>query len=274
MTNQQTQTPAPRRVRPKPRMVTVKSVDLVTPACVRVMFTGPELEGFTTKGPAEHLKVLFAQPGQSQPVLPEWGPEGPVLKEGQSFPPSRTYTPRFWRPATRELTVDFMLHGEGLASDWARNAKAGDVMAVSGQPGGAWNIDSDADWYVLAADASALPGLATILEALPAGKTATVLVEVPNADEHQPLESPANLDVTWLHHGDAAPGPLIEQTIRELSLPAGEGRVWIGCEAAAMRDVRRHLLDDRGMDRTHIHTHGYWKAGTANHPDHDVGQEA
>jgi NADPH-dependent ferric siderophore reductase len=275
MTNQQAQTSIPpRRVRPKPRMVTVKSADHLTPACVRVVFTGPELEGFTTKGPAEHLKMLFAQPGQSQPVLPEWGPEGPVLKEGQSFPPSRTYTPRFWRPDTLELTVDFMLHGEGLASDWARNAKAGDVLAVSGQPGGAWAVDQDADWYLLAADASALPGLATILEALPNGKPATVIIEVPSADEHQQLESPANLYVTWLHHGDAAPGALIEREIRDLSLVGGDGRVWVGCEAGTMRSVRRHLLEDRGLDRAQIHTHGYWKAGTANHPDHDVGQDA
>ena len=174
MTNQQTETP-PRRIRPKPRMVSVQHVQHVTPGCVRVTFTGPELEGLATKGPAEHIKVLFAQPGQSQPVIPEWGPEGPVLKDGQSFPPSRTYTPRSWRPDSLELVVDFVLHDEGLASDWARQAKAGDVMAVSGQPGGAWTVDPEADWYLLAADESALPGLATILEALPTGKHAACL---------------------------------------------------------------------------------------------------
>ena len=271
MTNQQTQ--APRRVRPKPRMVTVKTAERITPGCVRIVFTGPELEGFTSKGPAEHLKVLFAQPGESQPVIPEWGPEGPVLKEGQSFPPSRTYTPRFWRPETLELTVDFMLHGDGLASDWARTARAGDVMAVSGQPGGPWTVDAGADWYVLAGDESALPGLASILEALPAGKHAGVFVEVKDEAERQPLESPAKLDVTWLYHGDDAPGPLIEAAIRNLDLPAGSGRLWLGCEAGSMRNMRRHLLDDRGMDRGQIHTHGYWKGGAANHPDHDVGQD-
>ena len=271
MTNQQTQ--APRRVRPKPRMVTVKSAERITPACVRVVFTGPELEGFTSKGPAEHLKVLFAQPGQSQPVLPQWGPEGPILNDGQSFPPSRTYTPRFWRPQSLELAVDFMLHGDGLASDWARDAKAGDVMAVSGQPGGAWTVDLGADWYLLAADESALPGLATILEALPAGKRAHVFVEVRDEQEKQPLESPAEIDVTWLYHGDADAGPGIETAIRALETPQGDGRVWVGCEAGVMRSIRRHMLEDRAMERGHIHTHGYWKAGAANHPDHDVGQD-
>jgi len=271
MTNQQTQ--APRRVRPKPRMVTVKAVERVTPACVRVTFSGPELDGFTTKGPAEHLKVLFAQPGETQPVIPEWGPEGAILREGQAFPTSRTFTPRFWRPESLELVIDFMLHGEGLASDWANGARTGDVMAVSGQPGGAWTVDPGADWYLLAADESALPGLATILEALPAGKHARVFVEVRDDQEQLALESPASIDVTWLYHGDDLPGARIENAIRAIELPAGEGRVWVGCEAEIMRNVRRHLLVDRGMDRAAIHTHGYWKAGATNHPDHDVGQD-
>ncbi len=272
MTNQQTQ--APRRVRPKPLVVTVKSAEHVTPGCVRVVFTGPELDGFTASGPATHIKVMFPAPGESQLVLPEWGEDGPVLKEGQGFPPSRTYTPRAWDPEALELTVDFMLHGEGLASDWARNAKAGDTMAVSGRAGGPWLIDTEADWYLLGADESALPGLCTILEALPAGKQARVFVEVRDEHEQQPLESPAKLDVTWLYHGDALPGARIESAIREFELPAGSGRVWVGCEAGAMRNIRKHLLDDRGFDRGQIHTHGYWKAGAANHPDHDVGQDA
>lgn len=275
MTNQPQADAPPRRARPKPRMVSVRNVQLLTPACVRVTFAGPELEGFTTKGPAEHLKVLFARPGEEKLELPEWGPEGPIMHEGRQMPPSRTYTPRFWRPESQELVVDFMLHGEGLASDWARAAKVGDVLAVSGQPGGAYNIDAAADWYLIAGDESALPGLATILEALPAGKQARVLVEVANRDEEQALTSPASIDVTWLHRGaeTPVPGQALERAIREADLPGGAGRVWLGCEAGVMRSVRKHLIEDRDMDRGQMHTHGYWKLGTMNHPDHDVGQD-
>jgi NADPH-dependent ferric siderophore reductase len=271
MTNQQTQ--SPRRVRPKPRLVTVEAIERLTPGCIRVTFGGPELEGLTTKGPAEHLKVFFPRPGETAPAIPAWGPDGPMLRDGESMPPSRTYTPRMWRPDSQELVVDFMLHGEGLASDWAVGAEPGDVMAVSGQPGGAWMVDEQADWYLLAADESALPGLATILEALPAGKHARVLVEVKDAQEQQALSSPADIDVTWLYRDDSLPGEQIESAIRSATLPEGDGRVWVGCEAGIMRNIRRHLLEGRMMDRTAIHTHGYWKAGVTNHPDHDVGQD-
>jgi NADPH-dependent ferric siderophore reductase len=273
MTNQQQAQVPPRRVRPKPRMVTVSNVERLTPGCVRVTFTGPELEGFSTNGPAEHIKVLFARPGESRVVLPEWGPDGPMLAEGQSMPPSRTYTPRIWKPESRELVVDFMLHGEGLASKWAQQAKSGDVLAVSGRAGGAYNIDPAADWFLLGADESALPGLATILDVLPAGKRTKVFAEVANEQEQQALTSPAAIDVTWLYRSSSESGSELKKAIRAYHFPSGDGRVWLGCEAEVMRSMRRHLIDERGMDRGAMHTHGYWKAGSANHPDHDIGQE-
>jgi len=44
-------------------------------------------------------------------------------------------------------------------------------------------------------------------------------------------------------------------------------------EAGVMRDIRRHLLNERGMDRARAHTQGYWKYGAVNHPDNDRGQD-
>ena len=271
----QPKTETPRRVRPKPRMVEVKRVERLTPGCVRVTLTGPELEGFATHGPAEHIKVLFAQPGAGRPVLPEWGPEGPIMSEGQKMPPSRTYTPRRWDASARELVVDFMLHGEGLASTWAVQARPGDVVAVSGQAGGAYTIDPSAEWFVLGADESALPGLATILEALPESVRAQVFVEVADAAEEQLLPVRPGVELTWLHrgHDGAASGSCLERALRGAEMPSGDGRVWLGCEASVMRRLRHHLIEDRGFERSKIHTHGYWKLGETNHPDHDVGQE-
>jgi len=261
-------TQPPRRVRPRPRLVQVSRVDRPTPGCVRVTFAGDELKGYEMRGPAAHIKVLFGGPGQTRPSLPDWGPEGPVLTEGQQMPPSRTYTPRSYEPSSNELVVEFMLHGDGLASAWAKSAKAGDEVAVT-LPGGPYAVEP-ADWYLIGGDESALPAIETILEELPDASQAQVIVEVGGPDEERELSTP---HVTWLHRNGAESGRRLERAIRSLEMPAGEGRVWIGCEAGVMRDIRKHLLFDRGMDREAIHTHGYWKQGTSNHPDHDVGQE-
>ena len=264
-----------RRVRQKPRLTEVVRVEPLTPHMVRVVLAGEELEGFTTRGPAEHLKVNFPAPGESNVVLPEWGPDGPVLREGQQRPLNRTYTPRRWNQNARELTMDFLLHGEGPGSTWAQHARPGQIVAVSHQPGGAYKVDTSADWYLIGGDEAALPAVGTLLEALPASCFAHVFVEVADAAEEMELESPARFQLTWLHHGGATGriGRKLEHAVREFRFPEGSGRVWIGCEAGVMRDIRRHLVNERGMDRTHAHTQGYWKYGAMNHPDNDRGQD-
>jgi len=265
----------PRRVRPRPRQAEVDRVERLTPHMIRVVLTGEELEGITSRGPAEHLKIFLPSSGESNVVLPEWGPDGPILREGQQRPLNRTYTPRRWDPDERELTVDFLIHGEGPGSTWAQQAKPGQVLAVSGQPSGTYTVDTEADWYLIGGDDSALPGVATLLEALPATCFAHVFVEVGDAEEEMDLESPARFQVTWLHHGWTVGqvGRKLEESVRKFTFPEGNGRVWIGCEAGVMRNIRHHLLNERGIDRTHALTHGYWKYGAMNHPDNDRGQD-
>ena len=271
----QTQIPGQtmRRARPKPRLAEVVSVEQLTPHMVRVVLTGEELAGFESKGPAEHLKVFLPAPGDDHIRLPEWGPEGPVLAEGQPRPLNRTYTPRRWGAERRELAVDFLLHGEGPGSTWAQQARAGQVVATSGQPGGAYRIDPEATSFLIAGDEAALPGVATILETLPAGATARVFVEVADPSEELALDSPARVDITWLHHGRVTGqvGRSLERAITEASV-AADTRVWVGCEAAVMRDIRRSLIE-RGIDKAHMLTQGYWKYGATNHPDNDKGHD-
>lgn len=272
--NQQ-QTAAIQRRRPPPMMVEVTRVDRLTPHMVRVVFAGEALAGFTTNGPAEHIKVFLPRPGQERPILPEWGPSGPVFAEGQERPLSRTYTPRLWDAGRQELSVDFLIHGHGPGSAWALEARPGQSVAVGGA-GGPYPLDESAAWYLLAGDESAIPAIGTILDALPAATAAKVLVEVSGGSEEQPLSSAAGLDVRWLHRGPTDPsqiGRMLQSAILATDLPSGPGRAFVACEAEVMRDIKRHLLFERGLAREAVHCHAYWKLGEANHPDHDIAQE-
>ena len=268
---------APQRVRPRPqfRFVDVNRINRLSPNLVRVTFAGPELEGFTPHGPAEHIRVWFPGPGEDRPHIPEWGQNGFVLAEGQERPVNRVYTPRRFDPDALELDVDFVLHEgtSGPGSSWAMNAKAGDTVVVTG-PGGPYRVDETADWFVIAGDHAALPAIGTILETLPSKATAHVYVEVPGAEDEIRLESRAPFDVAWLHsrRGSSA-GSVLAETLKDLEFPAGDGRIFVACEATIMREVKKHLLFERNLQRGHIHTHGYWQTGEENHPDHDLGQE-
>ncbi|MFM9967634.1 MAG: siderophore-interacting protein [Burkholderiales bacterium] len=267
--------PAPRRVRPRPqyRAVEVKNAVLITPQMRRITVSGAALAGFSTQGVAGHVRVLLPAPGQEAPVPPEWGPEGPVYQEGVPRPTSRAYTPRRWSEAEQELDIDFVLHGDnGPASAWAARAKPGDKLVVVA-PRRAYQPDPTAAWHLIAGDESALPAIATILEVLPATTWAIVYIEIDNPKEEQPLRSAARLQIHWVHRRGAVPGVKLEAAVRQVSFPMGKGCAWVACEAMVMRNIRKYLLSERGMERAAINTQGYWKLGAANHPDHDTGED-
>ena len=271
MTNEATPQPEateaqpPRRRRPM-RRVTVTRVQQLSPRMVRVTFTGEDLQAFGWNGPAAHIKLGFPEAGQADIALPE--PDGPR-------PTMRTYTPRRFDASVPELDVDFVLHGDGPAASWATQAQPGQALIVAG-PGPNYQVDPDADWFLLAGDDTALPAIETILDALPADINARVLIEVADAQEERPLASAAQINVTWLHHdGNAtqADRPL-EAALRASDLPRGNGRIYVGCEAAAMRRIRAHLIQERGLDPARLVTRGYWKLGDINYTDHDYGTDS
>ncbi len=256
-------TPPPRRRRVM-RRVQVTRVEQLTPRMVRVSFTGDDLGAFAWNGPAAHIKLIFPEDGQTEPLMPQ--PEGPRSTR------MRTYTPRRFDPAIPELDVEFVLHGDGPASSWAAQATVGQTLVLAG-PGPNYQIDPSADWFLLAGDDAALPAIETILDALPAEARVRVLLEVADQHEERPLSTAAQLDITWLHRGTQADAAL-EQAIRTIQLPAGNGRIYVGCEAAAMRRIRTHLLQERGLDPAAIVTRGYWKLGAIDYTDHDYGTDS
>jgi len=270
MTQPQVRTARPPRVL---RAASVSNVTALTPHLLSITFKGDALAGFDTRGPAEHLRVFFPRDGEPRPVMPEFGPDGRPL-DGQPRPLSRVYTPRAFDPETNELVVEFALHddGEGPGTLWARRARLGDEVVISG-PSGAYNVDPAADWYVIAGDHAGLPAVATVLETLPPDAQTLVYAEVPDASEEIELRSPAAVHTIWLHSGHDVPGRALAEALRSADLPQGNGRIFVACEAASMRDIRRHLLHERNLPREAIHTHGYWQHGEANHPDHDLGQD-
>lgn len=260
--------------RPPPRLMEVKRVTPITPRMVRVTFGGPGLAGLSEGGPATHLKLFLPVEGQTVPLLPTFGPDGISWPEGPR-PTTRTYTPRAIRGQSAELDVDFFLHADGPASVWASNAQPGDAAGMAGPSPSAYAIDPSARAFVLAGDESAIPGLQTILERLPKGVRAEVLIEVADRSDEVEMASEADLRVTWLHRGDAqgSEGTLLAEALRVLDL-SPDARYWVACEAAQVRAIRKTLLGEQGVAPKHLVTRGYWKQATANHPDHDYGTDA
>jgi NADPH-dependent ferric siderophore reductase len=233
---------------------------------VRISLTGDDLAQFGWNGPAAHIKLIFPEEGQTEPSLPQPGEPRPTR--------IRTYTPRRFDPAIPELDVDFVLHGDGPASQWAAQAQIGQKLALAG-PGPNYQLDPDAAWYLLVGDDAALPAIETILEVLPPTTQAYVLLEVADTQEERTLQSPASFKVSWLHPSTSStqPNTSLEQALRDFELPAGAGRIYVGCEAGAIRRMRQFLLTERGFDASKLVTRGYWKFGNTDYTDHDYGTD-
>lgn len=266
--------PSRRRTRTFHR-ATVAAASQLTPQMRRITLTGEDLAAYPNEGPATHFKLVLPAPGQAEAPLPRQGPDGPEWPDGR--PIMRTYTPRHVDTGARRLVVDFALHPDGgPATRWAAAASPGDSVVVTGARG-AYRVDREAAFTVLAADETALPAVATILEDAPEGARVLLFAEVADAGEHVGFDTAASLSTTWLHRSPdgtgAGSGEHAAAAVRAATLPGGAGRFWIGLEAGAMRTLRRHLIGERGVPRDSIDSRAYWKYGTANHPDHDRGED-
>ncbi|MCF6509576.1 siderophore-interacting protein [Blastococcus sp. MG754426] len=234
----------------------------LTPHMVRVVLGGEGLAGFPESELTDrYVKLLFPPAGASYAVPYDPDQVRAELPADQ-WPVTRTYTVRAWDAAAGELTIDFVHHGdEGLAGPWAAAARPGDRIQLLG-PGGAYTPRPDADWHLLAGDESALPAIAAALEGLPAGARALVFVEVAGPEEEQgDLAAGPGVDVRWLHRGASLPGELLVHAVRATTLPAGDGHVFVHGEAHAVRELRRHLRAERGLDPAWTSISGYWRRG-------------
>ncbi|WP_327031525.1 siderophore-interacting protein [Micromonospora ureilytica] len=214
--------------------------------------------------------------------------------------PIRTYTVRAVRPHLAEVDVDLVLHGDsGPATRWARRASVGDEIALvgpdagyDGNHGGVEFRQSTGGMLLLAGDETAVPAISTICERLPLDARGTVVLEVPDAADVLPLVAPPGVEVRWLSRGAdgygsrlvpavvAAAGELLTPGASKTAQPAPDVDVdteilwevpeevaavplyaWLAGEAGVIRNLRRHLVTERGLDRRAVAFMGYWRLG-------------
>ncbi|MEU4805457.1 siderophore-interacting protein [Actinosynnema sp. NPDC023587] len=251
----------------------VLAVRPVGASLVRVTFGGAGLRDVTTSGPDQRIKVFLPRAGETDirvPTGPDWYARYRELPEDERAV-MRTYTIRAARDG--EVDVDFVLHGDvGPASRWAGGVTPGDRAVLlapdrrypgyrDGERVGAdYAPPPDAAWQVVAGDETALPAISGIVEALPADAVARVFLEVPAEGDRVDRALPPGVEVTWLVRGPGDASALTA-AVRAATLPDGPGYAWLAGEAGLVRELRRHLVTDRGLDRRRVYFGGYWRRG-------------
>jgi NADPH-dependent ferric siderophore reductase len=250
----------------------VVAAERIGPAFRRLTLGGGGLERFASIAPDEFVYVLLPPPGRTELTIgTDFSWTGYYVMAEADRPIGAYYTVRAHRPDAGELDVDVFLHDEpGPASGWAATAAPGDPVALWG-PRTAWRPPPDVDWWLLAADETALPATARILEALPPGAVVRAFVEA--ADEQVAATLPAGpqVQVTWLprHHAHGPHDGRIADAVRAAALPPGRPYAWGGGESRGMTALRKHLRREVGLAREQVSLLAYWRRPGAG-PDGDT----
>jgi NADPH-dependent ferric siderophore reductase len=250
-------------------MVVVASRSL-TPRMRRVTLAGADLSHFERGGP--HVRVLIPPIGR-EPRWPRASEDGRIVwPKGDDTLASRVYTIRRIDHTGGSIDIDVVLHGDNHTpgAAWAVRAAAGERVGLMGPGGG---FPPEVAHYVLAGDETALPVIARILSGLSADKRATVLLEVADVAEEQPLASRAAVDLRWLHRGSEEPGTAaaLVDAVRGLDWAGAGSDVYllVGCEHAAARAIRSFARRELALAKSRHLVAGYWRRGYQDAYVHD-----
>lgn len=254
------------------RKVEVVRVTDLTPGMRRITLGGEQLHAFTSangfRQPAfastgfdDFIRLVFRYPGQDEPVLPVQTEKGVDLPRNPR-PLSKIYTVRRWDPEAGELDVDFVKHGIGVGTTWAYRTRPGDRIHFYG-PSSSGTLVQDADWLLVAGDETAIPAIARLLDELPGDARAKVFIEVATESHRLELRGLPQVEVTWLARDSAGEGAttLLRDAVRDSAWWDGRVFAWLAGEHAAVRDLRRHLVEERGVAKGDVEFSGYWRRG-------------
>ncbi|MGF0169512.1 siderophore-interacting protein [Streptomyces sp. Marseille-Q5077] len=227
---------------------TVEAVTPIAPRMTRITLGGPGMSAFRCDEPTQWVKLFVTDPLDGRTV-------------------GRAYTVRHQSPSEPRMDVDVVLHGKGPAARWAETVLPGQEVSFGG-PKGSFRPVPGADFYLLAGDESAQPAVLTIAEHLPPGTRGAIYLEVTGPEAEIPVSLRADLDVIWVHReAGQFKGEALRDAVLKAAVPQQGVAAWAAGESGAVREIRRHLTENLGLDRQHAYAKGYWKLDEADHRD-------
>lgn len=248
----------------------VLRVSDVTPGMRRIVVGGDAIGPHLRDGvdlPAVHstgfdddVKVLLPdlRTGEFPFEVPKNTDQGRVDWTDGSFEHARTYTVREFDAEAGEMTLDFVLHGTGLAATWARRVEAGSKVLIAG-PKHSAALPRDVDWLLLAGDETALPAIGRCVEMLPAGFKATAVIEVAEPGHHQELTTDGDVEYVWLYRSEAGGDSRLVESVQDVAWRGERPFLWVAGETLAIKPLRRWAKTEKGLEKNRVEITGYWR---------------
>ncbi|MEU9384047.1 SIP domain-containing protein [Streptomyces sp. NPDC048279] len=229
------------------------------------LWTHPK-DPVTLRGVAryEHLVALCRELGVVSPEdpYPVWeGPGGPVVVAPLFLLYDYSFLPAGC--TTKEEGLAYA-HGTGIVCNdeyLLLGPAVADNRAIRFRP------PEDTDLVLIWGDDTAVPAATAIIESLPAGARVRAWLEVPHAGDVQDVATAADAEIDWVV------GTTAEAAIRGARLPAAERPyVWIAGESGRVKELRRHFVGERGVDRRRVTFAGYWRQGLTEEQLREAGE--
>jgi NADPH-dependent ferric siderophore reductase len=224
----------------------VLEVERHSPSLVRVELGGDGLDGFVSLDVPDEACVF------EFPV--------PATAGGLVTTPGRWYSLHEVGPDW--LVIGIVLHPGGLASGWAERATVGDTLQITRHK--SWfRRPAGARWQILLGDITALAAIARIIEESAHQLPTRAVVEIPDPGDEQDWPAGRLAELHWVHNPElGSAGSRLDELVRDLKLPPGEGYVYVAGEVAATRAARRFLHQELKLPNKSFGVVGYWRRAT------------
>lgn len=250
--------PSPRRPHRPQAVLEVLGREEITENLIRLTLGG---DGYTQLRRNHHtdayVKLLIPQPGTD--LTPPYDLDAIRAEAPDQLPARRTYTVRRWDDEKRRIDLDMVVHGEnqGMAVAWALEADPGERIALTGA-GGGYSPEPASARHLLIGDHAALPAIAAALEAMPADAVGDALIHLEHETDVQDLSAPEGMAVQWV----TGPREALLTRVETLALETADGlQVFCHAERGLTKQLRRHLVVERGIPREQISISAYWALG-------------
>jgi NADPH-dependent ferric siderophore reductase len=160
-------------------------------------------------------------------------------------PSGRTYTVRDCDAVSRHITVDFLLHGDGIGTNWVQRTSPADKVTLA-YPCSWYQPQPATVSQLLVADLAGFPAMARVIERLPPGADAVAVVEILDESDLDYLPQCRFEVVTAAGTGNGIGKSVLSELVRERHLPTENGYCWFAGEASEARAIRKYLRHELG----------------------------
>ncbi|MGC1057279.1 siderophore-interacting protein [Pantoea agglomerans] len=248
----------PQRVRNELRFrhIQVASKTNIAGKFWRIRFSGSDLAGFTSPGFDDHIKVFFPSAEGATLALPQITDAGIVWPEGVR-PQARDYTPLKF-DGESSLTLDFYIHEQGVASDWATQAQPDDRLIVGG-PRGSLVVPTDYAFQLYVCDETGLPAFARRQRDARA-QALHLYAFTDEATGRDYLSDTADVTTNWLGSGQMQKAQLSQLIARldQITIPTEDYFVWLTGEGEFVKALCDYFTVQRGLNSDFVRAVAYW----------------